>query len=92
MFKTLFEIVNAPIYPDPNTLPVPEAIFHQVVNKPSDRPAKKTIKMFNILTPAKMYKDEQEGENLLENMDSSRVRWIIPAKRTLVLIVKFFST
>jgi hypothetical protein len=25
-------------------------------------------------------------------MDPNRVRWIIPAKRTLVLIVKFFST
>lgn len=48
--------------------------------------------MFNILTPEKMYKDEQEGVDLLENMDSERVRWIIPAKKTLVLIVKFFST
>jgi hypothetical protein len=25
-------------------------------------------------------------------MDPNRVRWIIPAKRTLVLVVKFFST
>jgi hydrocephalus-inducing protein len=37
--------------------------------KPNDRPTKKTIKLFNILTPNKMYKDEQDGENLLENMD-----------------------
>ena len=58
------------MYPDPNTLPVPEPMFHQVVVKPNDRSQKKTIKMFNILTPVKMYKDEQEGENLMEGLDS----------------------
>lgn len=39
-----------------------------------------------------MYKDEQDNENLLENLKNSRVRWIIPAKKTLVLLVKFFTT
>ena len=28
----------------------------------------------------------------MENLDSSKVRWIIPAKKTLVLVVKFFTT
>ena len=92
LFKTIIEIVDAPVYPDPNTLPVPEPVFHQVVVKPNERSTKKPIKLFNILTPQKMYKDEQDGENLMEGLDGSRVRWIIPAKRTLVLLVKFFST
>ena len=51
LFKTVLEIVDPPVYPDPNTLPVPEPVFHQVVMKPNDRPSKKTIKLFNILTP-----------------------------------------
>lgn len=37
LFKTVLELVDAPIYPDPNTLPVPEPTFHQVVVKPNER-------------------------------------------------------
>jgi hypothetical protein len=60
--------------------------------KPNDRPNKKQIKLFNILTPQKMYKDEIDMETIMEGLDSTRVRWIIPAKRSLILLVKFFST
>jgi hydrocephalus-inducing protein len=41
LFKTVLELVPAPVYPDPNSLPVPEPIFHQVVVKPNERNNKK---------------------------------------------------
>ena len=28
LFKSVLELVDAPVYPDPNTLPVPEPVFH----------------------------------------------------------------
>jgi hypothetical protein len=52
--------VNAPIYPDPNSLPVPSALFQQVVYKPLERKPKGPPKNYQILTPKEMYKITKE--------------------------------
>lgn len=36
LYKSAEKIVPAPVYPDPNSLPVPEALFHQIVTKPEE--------------------------------------------------------
>ncbi len=52
LFQSVHETVPAPEFPDPNELPVPEPMFHQVLTKPQERSAKKVSQNFTILTPA----------------------------------------
>jgi len=86
------EIVPEPEYPDANLLPVPEPLFHEVLYRPAERTAKKTFSNFSLLTPRIQYKeDSPENYDWLSELDPSKVRWIIPAKKTLVLLVKFFT-
>eukprot|EP00825_Cyclidium_porcatum_P002075 TRINITY_DN1095_c0_g1_i4.p1 TRINITY_DN1095_c0_g1~~TRINITY_DN1095_c0_g1_i4.p1 ORF type:complete len:1802 (-),score=468.45 TRINITY_DN1095_c0_g1_i4:3309-8714(-) len=58
-YKSVAAAVPAPVYPDPNTLPVPQPIFHQIVVKPTKaNTARKVVDLnsvinqyYQILTP-----------------------------------------
>ena len=78
LVKTGLKVIASPVYPDPNTLPVPQPLFHHVVTKPSTYvnrkkidPSGNTMKYFQILTPKdnmyaavdeKLVKKEEEVE------------------------------
>lgn len=59
LYRTSLDVIPAPVYPDPNTLPVPEPVYHQILTRPQRNIARKrqeiaasaAIKNFVILTP-----------------------------------------
>ena len=60
LLKQSCNLIPAPIYPDPNLLPVPEPIFQQVIYKPNGRKQKKNAPQnYKILTPVNMLKKEE---------------------------------
>ncbi|EGR28756.1 hypothetical protein IMG5_169530, partial [Ichthyophthirius multifiliis] len=83
--KTCLELVQPPIYPDVNTLPIPEPIFHQILTKPTRNILKKkteiekssTIKYFQILTPInKMFKQQHiqlQEEEQIQHEETSKL-------------------
>jgi len=56
--KNALEIIPAPIYPDPNTQPIPEPKYDQTVYKPIERKIKSLIKSYKLLTPINPYKKD----------------------------------
>lgn len=71
-YKSALALVPAPVYPDPNELPVPEPIYHQIVQKPAKitqgrkqlEPGSVVSQYYQILTPQPelMYAPEPEKQ------------------------------
>lgn len=63
LVKTSTQVIPAPKYDDPNSLPVPEPIFQEIVRKPervlrrNEMTLASTLKYFQILTPTNSIRD-----------------------------------
>ena len=72
MFTTGLKEIPKPVYPDPNTLPVPEPCYHQLVKmvnrdkKRNKEVSVNTVKYFSILTPKNLYKSDEVIEQKKE--------------------------
>ena len=91
------EIVPFPVFPDPDSLPLPPPQVWQIVSKPRNRQRPAAIAGFTLLTPINQSLQEGPEEpsrrmDLAEdNLDRSRGRWIIDPNTSTYLLVKFFS-
>ncbi|CAD8206755.1 unnamed protein product [Paramecium octaurelia] len=96
--QTGLQVIPAPIYPNPNSLPIPDPIYHQIVMKKKDNlnqsiqtgrkktdtkessihqsnaTLTQTLKYFNILTPKDMYvKDfKMQSQQKTEHVDEDK--------------------
>jgi len=106
LLQAATEIVPAPVFPDPDSLPLPPPQIFQIVTRPKVRQKKTLVTNFSIWTPidqtplpAEPVTEEQPADpkalvrlNMSEsNMDKTRTRWIIPAFSSNYLVVSFYS-
>lgn len=84
------EIVEEPLWPDPDKEPLPAPEIHQIVQKPKQRAERHKVELFKILTP-EMQKKEGDEEGEEEVWLDNKARWILGAKGSQRLKIKFFS-
>lgn len=92
-FKYLCEnskqIIPEPLWPDPDKEPLPPPVVHQIVKRPPNRSERAPIALYSIWTPKDVGQIVDEG--LLPDLTKDPSRWIIPAKESKKIYVKFFS-
>ena len=91
------EIVPFPVFPDPDSLPLPPPQVWQIVSKPRNRQKPQAIVGFMLLTPVNqgLAEGNEEPSKRMdlseENLDRNRGRWIVEGNSSVFLLVRFFS-
>lgn len=101
LLATAYEIVPFPVFPDPESLPLPAPQILQILYKPRNRNKRNPVSSFSIFTPINqtpLPQEVKEGEETKlklditnENLDKNKSRWIIEGKTSVYILVKFFS-
>lgn len=104
MLKEAIKFILPPVFPDPESLPLPPPKVLQIVNKPKHRSKRANLSQFSLWTPINqtlLHKEEgKEGEVSTgpeldlnpSNLNKTQSRWIIKAQSTLYIVVKFWSS
>lgn len=97
LVESTLEIVPAPVFPDPDSLPLPPPQVCQIVSKPRNRPKPPAITGFTLLTPTnqEMKEGNEEPSKRMdlseENLDRGKGRWIVESNSSMFVLVRFFS-
>ena len=98
LIESALEIVPFPVFPDPDSLPLPAPQVWQIVSKPRNRQKPSPIIGFSLLTPINQTLQEgaEEPSKRMdlseENLDRSKGRWIVEPNSSTYLLIKFIST
>jgi Flagellar-associated PapD-like len=97
LIENALEIVPFPVFPDPDTLPLPQPQVWQIVSKPRNRQKPTQIVGFSLHTPINQTLQEGNEDPIKridlseENLDRTKGRWIVDGNSSYYLLLKFFS-
>jgi len=107
LLEAAYEIVPFPVFPDPDSLPLPPPEVLQVVHKPRPRPKRTFPNYLSVLTPIDQTPVEQENSEAQEEEQETpeqeprpslepenleaKTRWVIQPNSFVWVLVKFFS-
>ena len=90
--------INPPVFPNKETLPIPQPICQQIVNRPVENREIKQLNNFELFSYKDIYGENINEEeisltvdNYLEYVDVGLTRWVIPPKKTIYLCFKYSS-